>query len=86
MRGHAIQIDVYFTCILVNDASKLCNSRNWWTCKCHMVDSCMLLLLSDVKESILKTLQDTVEAEEEKNSQKLQSYEAQLKSVSNILK
>jgi len=51
-----------------------------------MVDSCMLLLLSDVKESILKTLQDTVEAEEEKNSQKLQSYEAQLKSVSNILK
>jgi len=33
------------------------------------------------QESILKTLQETVEAEEQKNSQKLQLYETQLNSV-----
>jgi len=36
------------------------------------------------QESILKKLQDTVEAEEQKNQQKLQSYESQLNSVKQL--
>ena len=40
-----------------------------------------LLSFVSLQESILKTLQDTVEAEELKSSQKLHSYETQLDSV-----
>jgi len=37
-----------------------------------------------LQESILKTLQDSVEAEEEKNTQQLQSYETKLQSVNGV--
>jgi len=67
------------------------NGLFYWLCAswhpvnrriCSTGTSCVDLWC--LQESILKTLQDTVEAEEQKNAQKLQSYETQLQSVNRI--
>jgi len=51
-------------------------------CICSAKNNCCRLWF--LQESILKTLQDSVEAEEEKNTQQLQSYETKLQSVNGI--